>query len=63
MSVTRANIVSPTTYSDSFSIAILSEFSSYMEDKGCSPNTVRAYAFDLCRFRSFLPRTSLKCTG
>jgi hypothetical protein len=63
MSVTRANVASPTTYSDLLSIVILSEFSAYMEYKGCSPNTFRAHAFGLCRFKSFLRRASLECNG
>jgi hypothetical protein len=63
MSLTRANVVSPTTYSDPFSTAILPEFSAHMEDNGPSPNTVRACAFNLCDFTSFLRRPSLECNG
>lgn len=41
------------------SIAVVSEFLRYLEAKGCSPNTVRAYAFDLRHFAGFLERSSV----
>jgi integrase/recombinase XerD len=41
------------------SIPVVSEFLRYLEAKGCSPNTVRAYAFDLRQFAGFLERVSV----
>jgi integrase/recombinase XerD len=42
------------------SIPVVSEFLRYLEAKGCSPNTVRAYAFDLRHFANFLDRSSVR---
>ena len=42
------------------SIVVASDFLAYLEAKGCSPNTVRAYAFDLRHFDRFLQRASLR---
>jgi len=37
-----------------FAIAILPQFFAYLDGRGCSPNTVRAYSFDLRHFEGFL---------
>lgn len=42
------------------SIAVASGFFAYLEAKGCSPNTIRGYAFDLRHFDAFLQRSSLR---
>jgi integrase/recombinase XerD len=47
------------TSSSPFPIAILPHFFAYLSGKGCSPNTVRAYAFDLRHFQEFLRQTSI----
>jgi integrase/recombinase XerD len=45
--------------SDPFSIAVLPEFLAYLDGRGCSPNTIRAYAFDVRHFEAFLRHVSL----
>jgi integrase/recombinase XerD len=42
------------------SIAVAAAFIAHLEAKGCSPNTLRAYAFDLNHFDRFLQRASLR---
>ena len=42
-----------------FSIAVLPQFLAHLDARGCSPNTVRAYSFDLRHFEEFLRRASL----
>jgi integrase len=42
-----------------FSIAILPQFFAYLEGRGCSPNPVRAYAFDLRHYDGFLRLSSI----
>jgi integrase/recombinase XerD len=41
------------------SIAVRPKFFAYLDGKGCSPNTIRAYAFDLRHFEGFLRQASL----
>jgi integrase/recombinase XerD len=47
------------TASHPFSIPVLPQFFAYLSGKGCSPNTVRAYTFDLGHFQEFLRQTSI----
>jgi integrase/recombinase XerD len=60
MPVNRDSVASFRLPSGPASIAVAPEFLAYLEAKGCSPNTVRAYAFDLRHFDTFLRRSSLR---
>jgi len=41
------------------SIDVLPQFLAYLDGRGCSPNTVRAYGFDLRHFEGFLRQASI----
>jgi integrase/recombinase XerD len=60
MAVNRDSVPSFRLPSGPTSIMVASDFLAYLEAKGCSPNTVRAYAFDLRHFDRFLQRASLR---
>jgi integrase/recombinase XerD len=47
------------TSSPPFSIPILPQFLAYLKGRDCSPNTVRAYAFDLRHFEGFLRQAAI----
>jgi integrase/recombinase XerD len=44
---------------DRFSITLLPQFLAHLDAKGCSPNTVRGYGFDLRHFEEFLRKSSI----